>query len=381
VLYKRLHFANVRIVTLSEGDINDMHVGLKGTMAALFLKDLADKTRRGLRERVENGKSGGGNSYGYDVVRQFGAGGEAIRGDRVINRAEAAIVRRIFTEYAQRASPRAIAVRLNKEGIPGPHGPWGASTIHGHKLRGTGILNNELYIGRIVWNRLRYIKDPATGKWVSRLNPENEWIRKHAPHLRILDDDLWEAAHARQTKSAVRTRTDLDRLTDRKRPKHLFSGLLKCSACGGPLVKISAEHYGCARARDKGTCDCSDIVRQRKLEETVLRGLQHHLMQPELVEAFADEYTRHLNRLRIQRSAAKARMQSDLGKVNREIERCLQAILDGVPGSQIKDKMIALEEKKQALEREIRNTPDEPVLIHPNMSLRYPSRLPICAGR
>jgi len=29
--------------TLSEGEINELHVGLKGTMNALFLKDLADK--------------------------------------------------------------------------------------------------------------------------------------------------------------------------------------------------------------------------------------------------------------------------------------------------------------------------------------------------
>jgi len=62
-------FAGVRIVTLSEGDVNELHIGLKGTMGALFLKDLADKTRRGLSGRVEAGKSGGGNSFGYDVVR------------------------------------------------------------------------------------------------------------------------------------------------------------------------------------------------------------------------------------------------------------------------------------------------------------------------
>ena len=37
-------------------------------MNALFLKDLADKVRRGLRGRIEDGKSGGGNAYGYDVV-------------------------------------------------------------------------------------------------------------------------------------------------------------------------------------------------------------------------------------------------------------------------------------------------------------------------
>lgn len=64
-IYKRFTFVGVRIVTLSEGDINELHIGLKGTMGALYLKDLADKTRRGLRGRIEDGKSGGGNSYGY----------------------------------------------------------------------------------------------------------------------------------------------------------------------------------------------------------------------------------------------------------------------------------------------------------------------------
>ena len=68
-LFKRLTFAGVNIVTLAEGDITHLHVGLKGTMNALFLKDLADKTRRGLRGRVELGKSGGGLCYGYKVTR------------------------------------------------------------------------------------------------------------------------------------------------------------------------------------------------------------------------------------------------------------------------------------------------------------------------
>lgn len=40
---------------------------------------------------------------------------------------------------------------------------WRPSTIHGHAGRGTGVLNNELYIGRRVWNRQRYLKDPDTG--------------------------------------------------------------------------------------------------------------------------------------------------------------------------------------------------------------------------
>jgi hypothetical protein len=72
---------------------SELHIGLKGTMGALYLKDLADKTRRGLRGRVEEGKSGGGLCFGYDVVRQFDASGEAIRGERRINEAEATVAR------------------------------------------------------------------------------------------------------------------------------------------------------------------------------------------------------------------------------------------------------------------------------------------------
>ena len=127
--YKRMRFADVQIVTLSEGEISDLHIGLKGTMNALFLKDLADKTRRGLRGRVEAGKSGGGNSYGYDVVRRVADDGTPQRGDRTINETEASIVRRIFNEYASGKSPRAIAKDLNSEHIAGPSGKgWGPST-------------------------------------------------------------------------------------------------------------------------------------------------------------------------------------------------------------------------------------------------------------
>ena len=139
-IFKRLSFAGVKIVTLSEGEINHLHIGLKGTMNALFLKDLADKTRRGLRGRVEAGKSGGGKCYGYDVVKRFDASGEPVRGDRIINQQEANIIARIFGDYSVGKSPKAIAARLNKDGIPGPSGKsWGQSTINGNRHRGTGI--------------------------------------------------------------------------------------------------------------------------------------------------------------------------------------------------------------------------------------------------
>ena len=80
-LYKRMRFAGVSIVTLSEGEVSELHIGLKGTMGALFLKDLADKTRRGLRGRVEKGRSGGGLVMGMTSfarpIRMIGASGRS----------------------------------------------------------------------------------------------------------------------------------------------------------------------------------------------------------------------------------------------------------------------------------------------------------------
>jgi DNA invertase Pin-like site-specific DNA recombinase len=160
-LFKRLTFACVNIVTLAEGDITHLHVGLKGTMNALFLKDLADKTRRGLRGRVELGKSGGGLYYGYQVRRVTSTGESTETGKREIVPVQAEVIRRIFRDYAAGVSWMALAKRLNADHVLGPGGAsWIPSTIHGNPARGTGVLNNELYVGRLVWNRLRYVKDP-----------------------------------------------------------------------------------------------------------------------------------------------------------------------------------------------------------------------------
>ena len=374
-VYKRLAFAGVQLVTLSEGQINELHIGLKGTMNALFLKDMADKTRRGLRGRVEAGKSGGGNSYGYDVVRKMDANGEPERGERKINDVQATVVRRIFDQYASGTSPRVIAKQLNTEGVPGPTGnTWGPSTIHGNKDRGTGILNNELYIGRLVWNRLRYMKDPETGKRISRLNPKDDWIIKDVPHVRIVEDDLWERVKQRQAATALgkHSKDDARGFWDRRRPRFLLSGLVKCGECGSGFVKISQQHFGCASARNKGTCTNAKTIRKDLLEATILNGLQHHLMDEELLEVFCEEYTRHLNTLRMAETGNRARDEARLSKITRDLGRLVDAIIDGVPADRVKDRMIALEAEKAKIEAQLSNQPEEnKPLLHPSMGARY----------
>jgi site-specific DNA recombinase len=373
-LYKRLRFAGVMIVTLTEGEITDLHVGLKGTMNALYLKDLAAKTRRGLRGRIEAGRSAGGRCYGYDVVLERDAAGERVRGKRQINRQEAAIVHRIFDAYAAGKSPRRIAFDLNREGVPGPDGgAWGPTTINGNWARGTGILRNELYIGRLVWNRLRYVKDPETGKRVSRPNPPEQLIVQQVPELRILDQNLWDRVKARQASSHKNTRPDLKErpFWDRKRPRFLLSGLARCGVCGASFVKISANLFGCAAARNQGTCTNRLNIRRDALEVIVLDGLKSRLMDPELFKVFAQEFVAEVNRLRGNESAKAEQLKRDRNMVEKRIRRIVDAIAEGVPARSLKDELIAMEQRQDQLERDIARAPEAQPLLHPNLAELY----------
>jgi hypothetical protein len=103
----------------------------------------------------------GGAAYGYDVVADRDASGG---GRRTINGAEAAIVRRVFEEDAAGAGPRIIAKRSNDEHVPGSGGrEWRDTTIRGQVDRGTGLMNNTLYIGRLEWNRTAYVTRRSPG--------------------------------------------------------------------------------------------------------------------------------------------------------------------------------------------------------------------------
>ena len=52
----------------------------------------------------------------------------------------------------------------------------------------------------------------------------------------------------------------------------------------------SSNHYGCAAARNNGTCNNRRTIKREILEERVLGGLRDRLLQPDLIAAFVEEY-------------------------------------------------------------------------------------------
>ena len=374
-LFKRLNFHGVKIVTLSEGEISELHVGLKGTMNQLFLKDLAAKTHRGLRGRVEAGRSGGGNSYGYDVVRRLGPDGMPVTGERTINEHQATLIRRIFAEFSDGLSPKAIARKLNGEGIPGPSGkPWRDTAIRGHRIRGTGLLNNELYIGRLVWNRLRYIKDPETGRRVSRLNPREAWIITDVPDMRIVDDALWERVKHRQGEIDATPRVQAIRETrfwEKKRTTHLLTGLLRCGCCGGGFAAVGKDYLACSAARKQDTCPQKRSFKRHELEGIVLNLLRDRLMRPEAVAAFVASVSREMNAGRAEESAARARLATERTQITRRLDGLYDAIADGLRTAGLKSKLEDMEAQLAEVDAKLAAPAPSPVRLHPQLSEMY----------
>ena len=370
--HKAMNFSGISVITTSEGVINELHIGLKGTMSALYLKDLADKTRRGLEGRVRKGKSGGGLCYGYRVDHKYHQDGSVARGDRYIEESEAQVVRRIFEEYRSGKSPKSIAHELNEEGVPGPKGgQWSPSAIYGNWRRGTGILNNELYVGRIVWNRQRYIKDPISGKRQARLNPEHKWVIEEVPSLQIVDEGLWKSVKEKQLLTRRAIENNGHRIEVARRPKYLLSGLLQCGSCGGGYSKISLHHYGCSTARNKATCNNLLTIRRDTVEELVLVGLKEHLLQPAAYKAFIEEFTREYNAKINQHTAFIAKCEAELQRTSLQLQKLIDAIKIGVPAETVKEEIQSLNMRRARLEDDIKSAAPKAPYLHPNLSAVY----------
>ncbi len=346
----------VLIETLADVRVSVIHVGLKGTMAALFLKDLAQKTRRGQMGLVKAGRIPGDKSYGYDVIPSVDD-----RGRCVINEKEAAIVRRIYAQYVGGTGAIAIVRALNQEGEPGPSGgKWNMSALIGSNQRRNVLLNNELYNGMIVYNSQRFIKDPATGKRVSRINPENEWQRQDAPDMRIVDEGIW---HKAQRMRAVRG-MPLKQFNTQRGPKRLRSGLVYCGCCGAKYNVATRHFMRCSARTNSGLCMDSRIMRVDSLEYRVLAALETQMFTDEMFDLAVASYRQDFVRAQGDRAAGRARLEAEMSDLKKKSDRLLRLVEDGhadpaVAGPRLNE----LAAKKREITAELAVRPDDAPMI------------------
>lgn len=201
------------------------------------------------------------------------------------------MVTRIFEAFAAGRSPRDIARELNHANIPGPSGrAWRDTTIRRHTIRRTGILRNELYVGRRVWNKLRYGRHPVTGRRVSRLRPVEEWIVREVADLAIIRPELWQQVQDRLDRIRTSVRSEKIQGTEfwkARRPRHLLTGLIHCHECDRAMSAAGKDYLAGSAARTGAGCSNRRGARRDRIESAVLDGLKNRLMAPELVEEFS----------------------------------------------------------------------------------------------
>ena len=268
--FKKMMFLGLPVETVTDGVINELHIGLKSTMNALYLKDLSDKTHRGVIAAVLRGGVPGGQLYGYDLVHALDEFGEPIRGKRKINDEQAAIIREIFEYYAEGRKLKHICDDLNRRGIDSPKGgKWAPSSLVGSFVRQTGMLRQTLYNGVVTFNKMQYRKHPENGKRLSIMRPEKEWITVPIPELTIIDDATFakvqKALDERSSKHLQRKmiptvmteeekrETSIRRSKEwrrnqaatKKRANALFGGKLFCGEHNQKITATYAKHYSC----------------------------------------------------------------------------------------------------------------------------------------
>jgi DNA invertase Pin-like site-specific DNA recombinase len=304
---KRMVFAGVRLIGVSDGIDTDrkghkVEVGLRGLMAELYLDDLAEKTHRGLTGRALTGASAGGLPYGYRVTEV---------GQRMIDEAQAVVVRRIYAEYLAGRTPRAIVSALNGDAVPSARGgQWYVTAVYGDVRRGIGILANPIYVGRQVWNRSHWTKHPDTGRRIRRERPESEWIITEHPELAIVDRGTWDAVQASIRRRQLK-RVDVGPHAGPGRPpRHLLSGLLRCASCGGPMVVVDRYRYGCNARKDRGEAACASPMRvpRAAVEEALLHSIRQDLLSEEAFRVYQRAVTDALKHATPDTTAVKRRL-------------------------------------------------------------------------
>ena len=253
------------------------------------------KTLRGQMGQKRRGYSVGERTFGY---RSFPVG--PVRNDKKgrprpegykhqVEPLEAAIVLRVFQDFADGQPVLRIVRNLNGEGVAGRFRSskgWSPSTI-------SRMLANTKYIGHWIWNKKGTLREPHTNRSRSFDKPEREWVQNDDEALRIVPQPLWDAVQlrrqeVRQTWPGGKGRRGFSSQQGsrvKRFPPHLLSGTMDCGCCGGAIGLAGGKaggYYGCLRAK-RGACDNHVLVRRSLAEKLFLASVRQRLVEPSAI--------------------------------------------------------------------------------------------------
>lgn len=404
-IYEEFKYNDIKLIALQGGELSGLLVGVLGAVAESFLDDVRHKTWRGCKSKIEQKLSPGGLCYGYRVVKSSDQDWTGVAGEWAIIPEQADVIRRVFREYASGKSPLQIARGLNADGIPGPrrprskknemgiiippdqgeHSPWRVSSISGHACRGTGLLNNEMYVGILVWNRQSSRKSRESGNRIFRKNPEDQVDREAVPELRIVPEDLWQAVKKRQNtiretlekkkKELGRSAGHAETMNAVRRPTSFLSGRMVCGVCGGSVGLVLRGRWGCLGRHRGVICDNNRTIKREFVEERVLSGLTGPLVSEQALQEAVAAYRMEFAALRRRR---RSQFESDhhaLKAVNGKIQNVMNAIESGGDFPILTQRLGELAAAKKGLEERLEEVSADLPDVMPDFEQSYRQRV------
>ena len=344
-IFDNLNEQGTRLISVNEGEIDFLQMGIRGTIGTVYVEDMIKKVRRGQNAKAAGGLFPGGLAYGYKVVRdKLDQAGRPVVGERAIDPEQAKIIRLIFREFAAGLTARAVASRLNNMGVPSARGgSWSAGSV-------LSILENHIYRGMLVFNRKTKIQGRRGPRY--RDNPPEEWVWHERPDLRIVSEPLW--ARVQMSRAIPSPRA----YYTRKRSVEGFGELIRCGLCGSHTVLADRQRMVCSAAKHFKKCTNYRAVTERDVLQKILEVVEFRskgitnwsVLIDEANSAETDEVLQ---------------VRADLETIEAEAARWLSAIREGVRHQVAVERLVELERQaaalkpKAALERVItlRNDP------------------------
>jgi site-specific DNA recombinase len=368
-----LEYEGVTVISIADGiDSRDeeatLGIQIRGIFNQLHLDDLKKKTLRGQLGQKERGFFVGERTFGYrsipvGEIQMDKKGQPRPEGYKMeIEPREAAIVLRVFKEFADGKSQTAIVKVLNEEGVLGPFkegGKWSPSTIY-------RMLSNEKYRGRWIWNRTGTRKDPQTGMRRRYPKPESEWQVHEDKALGIIPDDLWKAVQTRREETAKtwpvgkRGFSNQRGSKEKHYPTHLFSGTMICGSCGGTIGQVSGKsggYYGCFAA-SKGACDNKLLVPRKRTEKIVLSAISKQLQDAEHLRYVLEQVEKEIVKLRSALPEDMKLKEAELATERRRLDNFIEAIAEGRGSKALAKALTETERRVESLQEAVEGLQD-----------------------
>ena len=357
-LVAELRFREQFLLTVDGIDTRDetseILLAVKSAIDSMEGRKTGVRTYRSLRERHKEGHAAGGRTYGYGLVPD----GDYKR--RVVDQAQAEIVREIFERYANGESAKTIVRSLNERRVPSPGAAWKSlkrravgwshTTVLGSYAHASGILRNSIYVGRTTWNKVKGKKVPGTDRRIQKRRPESEWIEYHDERLRIVSEELWLAVQARL--ATARRRNHATNL--RGRPaRHLLTGFLVCGVCGAAYVVRNGRHYTCSSQTNGRDSFCTQrrYLGHKAAGAELINGIMAQLSEPGVELEYAGAAQDEAGTL-IQ-SAGQGT--DDVAALDRQIADLADTIIAVGKSDGLTTKLRELERRKRALTQRTAN--------------------------